>query len=168
MVSAARWQPITTHSSDAVSIASVATFAAAGELLLATRDTEPYLLLVCADSSTCSVAEICVLVDAAIDTRCAFFCAWGPDCERVHDIYDETCVIREVDNLNPPPFTMTTGHAKDTLAAAVWNALFCFDADACGDEWRLETLPRRLLLIGSATTGDRVLQVIRDAEVRDD
>lgn len=158
------WQPIATRSGDTVSIASVATFAAAGELLLATRDTEPYLLLVCADSSACSVAEISLSVDAAIDTRCAFFCAWGPDCERVHDIYDETCVIRQVDGANPPPMTMTTWHANDTLAGAVWDALFCYDAGACGDEWRLESLPRRLLVIGSVATLEDLIAAVRAAE----
>lgn len=160
MTAPAHWLPITTVCADAVTGAMVASFADARDLLLATRDTEPYLLLVCADSTKCSVAEISLLVNAAIDTRCAYFCAWGPDCGRLDDIYDETCVIREIEKLNPPPFTMTTWHADQPLHEAVFFALEVVQPDHCDTEWNLESLPRRLLVIGSVATWNELLAAV--------
>jgi hypothetical protein len=53
-----------------------------------------------------------------IDLGCAYFCAWGPDCERVHDIMD-----RQVIGDNPPATyigcLMTTWHATEPLTEAV-------------------------------------------------
>src|SRR5205085_2256625 len=49
---------------------------------------------------------------------CAYFCAWGPDCGRVHDIMDDVIVGR-----NPPESSfdaiMTTWHAEELLPQAL-------------------------------------------------
>jgi hypothetical protein len=49
---------------------------------------------------------------------CAYLCAWGSDCERVHDMMDE-----EIVGDNPPQSyigcVMTTWHAKDSLTDAL-------------------------------------------------
>ena len=54
---------------------------------------------------------------------CAYLCAWGPDCERVHDIMDEI-VIGD----NPPDSyvgcVMTTWHADWSLRATLDFFLF--------------------------------------------
>jgi hypothetical protein len=59
---------------------------------------------------------------------CAYLCAWGPDCERVHDIMDER-VVGE----NPPESyigcVMTTWHADESLEEALWFLLFCTSPD---------------------------------------
>jgi len=69
-------------------------------------------LLAC-DASNYTVEEVSELVDPLIDAGCVYFCCWGPDCERVHDIIDES-----------DPYTdsvvMTTWHDKDTLEDALW------------------------------------------------
>ena len=50
------------------------------------------------------------------------FAAWGPDCERVHDIIDEEDI-----GPNPPPtmdrVVMTTWHDDKSLAEAIWFVL---------------------------------------------
>ena len=51
MTTSSNWHSITTVYDDPATGAMVATFAEGRDLLLATRDTEPYLLLVCADST---------------------------------------------------------------------------------------------------------------------
>lgn len=84
----------------------------------------------------------------------------GPGCGRLDDMYDETCVIREIDNLNPPPFTMTTWHADQPLHEAVFFALRVVEPDHCGTEWNLESLPRRLLVIRSVATWDELLAAV--------
>jgi hypothetical protein len=58
-----------------------------------------------------------------LDAGAVYVCAWGPDCERVHDIFDEEEV-----GPNPPPevdrVVMTTWHANESLAEAIWFVLF--------------------------------------------
>lgn len=48
-----------------------------------------------------------------LDQGCVYLCAWGPDCERMHDIFDGEC-------LNVDPVIMTTWHSQDTLDEALW------------------------------------------------
>jgi hypothetical protein len=47
-------------------------------------------------------------------------CAWGPDCERVHDIVDEE---RDARNPNGPGVVMTTWHEDESLTEALWFVL---------------------------------------------
>lgn len=55
---------------------------------------------------------------------CVYFCAWGPDCERVHDIIDEAVV-----GSSPPESVvqgiMTTWHSDELLADALFYFLCC-------------------------------------------
>jgi hypothetical protein len=44
---------------------------------------------------------------------CVYFSAWGPDCKRLHDIFDEECYDVE-------PVIMTTWHNKESLDSALW------------------------------------------------
>jgi len=44
-----------------------------------------------------------------------YLCAWGPDCERVHDIFDEAIIGREMDGT-----VMTTWHSKEPFKEALW------------------------------------------------
>jgi hypothetical protein len=59
-----------------------------------------------------------------IELGCAYFCAWGPGCERVHDAMDEQAMGDD------PPKTdvgcvMTTWHADESLEEALWFFLNC-------------------------------------------
>lgn len=68
--------------------------------------------------------QISAFCSQLIGLGCAYFCSWGPDCERVHDIMD-----REVTGNNPPETDlgclMTTWHAEESLAEAVDYFLTC-------------------------------------------
>ena len=70
------------------------------------------------DASSVSTEEISEFCSHLIRLGCAYLCTWGPDCERVHDIMDETVV-----GDNPPDTyrgcLMTTWHAQDSLVEAV-------------------------------------------------
>ena len=71
-----------------------------------------------------------------IDAGAVYFCAWGPDCERVHDLIDEEWVG---DGSTPAtdPTLMTTWHDDDSLAEAIWFALYtALPGDAYFDECR--------------------------------
>ena len=45
---------------------------------------------------------------------------WGPDCERVHDAID----LADLEWRPDGPWAMTTWHAREPLAEAIWFALF--------------------------------------------
>jgi hypothetical protein len=63
-----------------------------------------------------------------LDLGCAYFCAWGTESERVHDIMDEMVV-----GGNPPASNagclMTTWHARESLEDALDFFLNCTQPD---------------------------------------
>ena len=92
------------------------------------------------DATASATADLEKLCRSLLRTGCAYLCAWGPDCERVHDIMDELVVGEQ------PPQTyvgcmMTTGHANDPLNDALEYFLDCTvpDSDYApnGCDWAL-------------------------------
>ena len=83
-----------------------------------------FRLFVAADVGNLSVATISDFVLAALDRGMVYFCAWGHDCERFHDIVDEIVVQ---DYLGDGRFVgptgkdtvMTTWHKDDSLEEAL-------------------------------------------------
>ena len=58
-----------------------------------------------------------------VSHRCAYVCAWGPNCERVHAQADLAYLDAiEAGGEASVPFLMTTGHAEESLASALWFA----------------------------------------------
>lgn len=53
----------------------------------------------------------------------AYVCTWGAACERVHDIFDEFLVMREIEQGKPLPHIMTTWHNEESLDEALGFAL---------------------------------------------
>ena len=79
---------------------------------------EKFVCLFAANANSIPTDELSVFCSRLIALGCAYFCAWGPGCERVHDIMDELALG------DHPPETdigclMTTWHAKESLAEAV-------------------------------------------------
>ena len=63
---------------------------------------------------------------------CVYFCVWGEDCERVHDVFDGEC-------LDIDPVIMTTWHSKESLDEALWFSVFnAFPDDGYWDTTRAE------------------------------
>ena len=58
----------------------------------------------------------------------AYLVAWGPDCSRVHDLFD-LVEIEESWNLTPESVVMTTWHDDEPLASALWFFLFNTEPD---------------------------------------
>ncbi len=83
-----------------------------------------FRLFVAANISGVNTQIVSDFALAALNHGMVYFCSWGPDCERFHDIVDE--VILE-DNLNEHKFSgpgngdviMTTWHAHDSLEEAI-------------------------------------------------
>ena len=83
-----------------------------------------FRLFVAADSHDTSVDAVSSFVIAALQKGAVYCCAWGPGCERFHDILDEAVVedgLRERRFVGPSPsdVIMTTWHADESLEEAL-------------------------------------------------
>jgi len=96
---------------------SVATFEALPSAIR--PESKYFVLFLAADATSISDLKIREVSKALLDQGCCYFCAWGPDCERVHDQFDSQ---REVPELN---CVMTTWHAKDGLREALDFFVYC-------------------------------------------
>ena len=78
---------------------------------------EHFCLLLAADGRDVHAEVISLLVTKALAAGCVYFCAWGPECEFVHDVFDETYLG---DGSQPQqPTVMTTWHAERPLGEAL-------------------------------------------------
>jgi hypothetical protein len=85
-----------------------------------------FVAFVAADANGVDVAVLAQFCRKLFQAECVYFCAWGPDCERVHDIFDEGV-------LDVEPVIMTTWHDKESLGSALWFFLFsAFPDDGYG------------------------------------
>ena len=86
--------------------------------------SERFRLFVAADTTQITSHEISRFAEAALSRGMVYFCAWGPGCERFHDIVDEVVVE---DDLGERKFAaptkndvvMTTWHHDETLEEAL-------------------------------------------------
>ena len=89
--------------------------------------------LIALDARELADAEILDVADQMIRAHCGYVSAWGPDCERVHDLYDDARLLAELgpEKLLPEEllFLMTTSHADETLHEALWYALHALPTD---------------------------------------
>ena len=107
-----------------------------------------FLLFLAVDATDIQNVELGKVAKALLQAGTVYLCAWGPDCERVHDQFDEERDPDEVDNC----VVMTTWHSKDSLSDALWFFVNCafpadgFQADSFGwvavsvgnNEWESE------------------------------
>ena len=82
-----------------------------------------FVLLLACDARVIEASVIATFANSIIDQGIAYLCAWGPDCEPVHDIFDEVHVMREIDEKGEYPHVMTTWHTDESLDEALWYML---------------------------------------------
>jgi len=94
----------------------------------------PYFVCLLAwDARQASAAEVRAVAERLLGAGCVYAVCWGPDCERVHDIFDEADLARRPDG----PWVMTTWHSNEPLSEAIWFALFsAWPDDAFADGCR--------------------------------
>jgi hypothetical protein len=109
--------------------------------------TPRFVCLIAWNARNASVDEISRVAVGLLRQGAVYVCAWGPNCERVHDIIDE-------EHVGPNPSSdesgvvMTTCHAKESLAEAIRFAL----VDAWPDEFYAENCGSTLgVAIGSSS-----------------
>jgi hypothetical protein len=86
--------------------------------------TKRFRLFVAADTKTTSVDAVSAFTHTALEKGMVYFCGWGPDCERFHDIVDEVILeddlgARRFVSPDGSAFVMTTWHANDSLDEAL-------------------------------------------------
>jgi hypothetical protein len=102
-------------------------------------------LLLALDAMSIESERIGSVAEKILRKGLVYLSAWGPDCERVHDIFDEVEIGRDPEQ--GKPVVMTTWHADESLEEAVWffvNAAFSDEAYAssCSD-WILASVGNR-------------------------
>ena|ERR1700736_6744226 len=89
---------------------------------------KPLAIFIAADSREVSTDEIARIAERLLQQGVRYVCVWGPDCERVHDIFDEMYVGKGDE---PYKFDlMTTWHKNDSIGEALWFFLNCAKVDA--------------------------------------
>jgi hypothetical protein len=83
-----------------------------------------FRLFVAANTTDASTKALSDFALAALNQGMVYFCSWGPDCERFHDIVDEVVVEDDIGaqkfaGPNSRDTVMTTWHAKDSLEDAI-------------------------------------------------
>ena len=86
--------------------------------------TKRFRLFVAANITDVSTQTVSDFALAALNQGMVYFCSWGPDCERFHDIVDEVLVEDDIGERkfagpNASDVIMTTWHAKDSLEDAI-------------------------------------------------
>jgi hypothetical protein len=86
-----------------------------------------FVLLLAADFDV-STAERNDLAERALQAGCVYFCAWGNNCEIMHDIFDETVLAHDLCRESEGTI-MTTWHSDEPLADAAHFALMSAEPD---------------------------------------
>ena len=81
--------------------------------------TPEYVLLICADTVAIPGPQLAAIADKLLATGAGYVCCWGPDCERLHDCFDEASQYRGTRGAG---VIMTTWHNNESLEEAAWFA----------------------------------------------
>jgi hypothetical protein len=119
------------------------------ELANAVEPTSSYFgLLLAIDPRGTATRDISEAATKLLARGLAYLCAWGPDCERVHDIFDEKDIARTLAGEGPresvEDVVMTTWHADEPLEESLWFFVHsAFPADGYKDnckDWIIATV----------------------------
>lgn len=95
-----------------------------------TFPSQNFAALLVTDSTRIADEALATFSTSFVRAGCSYFCSWGPDCERAHDIFERQC-------LDIDPVIMTTWHADEPLDEAIWFFLrTTFPDDAYFDTTR--------------------------------
>lgn len=89
-----------------------------------------FALLLLFDARGTEPMAIGGVAERLLDEGLATFEAWGPDCERVHDIVDDSCVMRDIRDGREYPVIMTGWYPDRPLEEALWGILHPFIDEA--------------------------------------
>ena len=119
-----------------------------------------FVLLLACDGSTLSDEELREFSTALLDKGIAYLVCWGPDCGRVHDLFDLAEVERDIES-GDGPTVMTSWHDDESLDEAFYFFLFT----AWPDEAFGSTCNTAIAAsVGNASWSNRVRERFSDVE----
>jgi hypothetical protein len=80
-----------------------------------------FVLFLVWDARGASDETVLQFARALVAKGLVYLVAWGPDCERVHNLFD---TIDAEENPETDTVIMTTWHSEESLEEALWFALF--------------------------------------------
>jgi hypothetical protein len=83
-----------------------------------------YSVFLALDATKLNVEIISSIVRPLLHAGAVYFCCFGPDCERVHDIVDEEELLGLSLKSEDGSVIMTTWHDDETLFDALWFFVF--------------------------------------------
>jgi hypothetical protein len=123
-----------------------------------------FVLFLALDARNVSSAALAAFAQTTYRQGLAYLCAWGPDCERVHDVFDSTLLaddkIRQ--DWDEHDFVVVTAWISDeSLDEALWEAL-----NASLPHRRYEGTCNALLavVVGNNTWAEHVRRRLADPE----
>jgi hypothetical protein len=84
-----------------------------------------YCLVLAVDATTIDDDTLRKAAKFLLESGLAYFCVWGPDCERMHDQFD----LERLPNEPKGRVVMTTWHARESLSEALWFFANCVEPD---------------------------------------
>lgn len=113
-----------------------------------------FVALLALDASAAEDDAIQQLAKNLLCSGCVFLAAWGPDCERVHDLFDIFANFYE-------PLIMTAWEHDEPLDEAIWNFLYVTHPDE--DYW--DTCRSSVAItVGNADWSAQVERRLRDID----
>lgn len=81
-----------------------------------------YFTLFIANNEEVNIDKYLDKANELINSGLAHFCAWGNNCEQIHDLFDEEIVSLEIDQQSSidDNVIMTTWHKDESLKEALW------------------------------------------------
>lgn len=134
---------------------------------------EWFTAFVAADARHADDAAIRAFASATLERRCACMSAWGPECERVHVLFDDAYVTWPSHRMSRRwrrwriawseeiPFLMTTHHDDESLAAALWYAAYV--AWPSGDGYYEDRVPALAAFVDPRFR-DEVRELLQDPD----
>jgi len=125
------------------------------ELRSITPPSRHSVILLAGEAVGISKDSISEAAEHLLASGLSYVCTWGPDCERVHDIFDESYVGDGT--TEPASDFMSTWHSSDTFPEAV--EFFAVSAWTTDDA--IEDLSYLAILVGSVQTEAAFIDAVR-------
>lgn len=81
-------------------------------------------IFIALDATKMPDRQVSVVAAELVGKGMAYSCIWGPDCERVHDSFDQAIVAANSDETDKNVI-LTTWHSNESLREALWFFVNC-------------------------------------------
>lgn len=116
------------------------------------------------DSSRFRNEEVHAFARECFTKGLSYLVAWGPDCERVHDLFDDELIDKRGNDRYVPAgsssddVVITTWHANEPLAKALFYFVYCaYPTEVFEREWK----HRMLLVIGNENWARKAVRYMK-------